>query len=394
MFAHLVMVTALNNNKFYDMEIVGDRLNVRYGRIGQSSVSAFYPASMWNRKYNEKIRKGYKDMTELVETVRTPATPEFKPIGDAVLDELFQFLLNCSRQIVKNNYTVSTDKVTMQMVDSAQQQIVLLGQSKNPVEFNALLLELFSILPRNMPNVQSYMAHSVTDMGEIIQREQNLLDVMRGQVVIRPVNPVIDGGSADKSILEALGITVTGVTIEEERNILRHLGQQSGKYHTAWRIDTKATRGNFENYMTSHSGCEKKFLWHGSKNENWLNILSTGLKLNPNAAITGKMFGHGIYFAPSASKSAGYTSLSDSYWANGRSSRAFMGVMEVACGKAFDVYDHQSRYGSITGQNLTLFCPGANYLFAHKDKGMLRNDELIVYDEAQVTIRYLVELRV
>ena len=393
MFAHLVMVTAQNNNKFYDMEIVGDLLNVQYGRIGQSSVSASYPASMWNRKYNEKIRKGYKDMTELVETVHTPATPEFKPIGDAALDELFQFLLNCSRQIVKNNYTVSTEKVKMQMVDSAQRQIVLLGQSKNTVEFNALLLELFSILPRNMSNVQNYMAHSVTDMGEIIQREQNLLDVMRGQVVIRPSVPALEGQTADKTILEALGITVSHVTCEEEQNILRHLGQQAGKYRAAWRINTKATRGNFEEYMASHPDCEKKFLWHGSKNENWLNILSTGLKLNPNAAITGKMFGHGIYFAPSASKSAGYTSLSGSYWANGRSSRAFMGVMEVACGKAFDVYDHQSRYGSITGRNLNSFCNGANYVFAHKDKGMLRNDELIVYDEAQVTIRYLVELK-
>lgn len=256
-----------------------------------------------------------------------------------------------------------------------------------------MLLELFSILPRNMPRVQNYMAKSVSDMGEIIQREQNLLDVMRGQVVIRPSVPAIEGQTADKTILEALGITVSNVTSEEEQNILRHLGQQAGKYHAAWRIDTKATRGNFEDYMSSHPDCKKKFLWHGSKNENWLNILSTGLKLNPNAAITGKMFGHGIYFAPSASKSAGYTSLSGSYWANGHSSRAFMGVMEVACGKAFDVYDHQSRYSSITGKNLSSFCNGANYVFAHKDKGMLRNDELIVYDEAQVTIRYLVELK-
>lgn len=57
MFAHLVMVTALNNNKFYDMEIVGDRLNVRYGRIGQAGVSASYPASAWNQKYNEKYER-------------------------------------------------------------------------------------------------------------------------------------------------------------------------------------------------------------------------------------------------------------------------------------------------------------------------------------------------
>ena len=51
-----------------------------------------------------------------------------------------------------------------------------------------------------------------------------------------------------------------------------------------------------------------KQLWHGSRNENWFSILENGLQLNPNAIITGKMFGKGIYFAPSSNKSWNYTS--------------------------------------------------------------------------------------
>jgi len=38
--------------------------------------------------------------------------------------------------------------------------------------------------------------------------------------------------------------------------------------------------------------------FHGSRNENWWNIIKNGLQLNPNAKITGKMLGHGIYLAP------------------------------------------------------------------------------------------------
>lgn len=71
-----------------------------------------------------------------------------------------------------------------------------------------------------------------------------------------------------------------------------------------------------------------------------------------------------------------------------------MAVMEVACGKAFDIYDRPYNWSGITAQNLDSYCKGANYVFAHNDKGMLRNDEIVVYNEAQVTVRYLVELRV
>ena len=65
----------------------------------------------------------------------------------------------------------------------------------------------------------------------------------------------------------------------------------------------------------------KKLLWHGSRNENWMSIISNGLILNPNAVITGKMFGQGIYFAPKSRKSFGYTSYDGSYWARGNSKR-------------------------------------------------------------------------
>lgn len=35
---------------------------------------------------------------------------------------------------------------------------------------------------------------------------------------------------------------------------------------------------------------------------------------------------------------------------------------------------------------------GADAIFASKDQGMLVNDEVVVYDDKQATIRYLIEL--
>ncbi|MCR4658518.1 MAG: hypothetical protein K5770_20155, partial [Lachnospiraceae bacterium] len=42
-------------------------------------------------------------------------------------------------------------------------------------------------------------------------------------------------------------------------------------------------------------------LFHGSKTENWFNIVKTGLVIDPEkfgVAICGKAYGYGTYFAP------------------------------------------------------------------------------------------------
>merc|ERR1712039_878630 len=51
----------------------------------------------------------------------------------------------------------------------------------------------------------------------------------------------------------------------------------------------------------------KRLLWHGSRLSNWSGILSQGLRIAPpEAPVTGYMFGKGLYFANSVSKSANY----------------------------------------------------------------------------------------
>ena len=54
------------------------------------------------------------------------------------------------------------------------------------------------------------------------------------------------------------------------------------------------TRDRFEKHIKESDFSNTKLLWHGSRNENWMSIISNGLLLNPNAVITGKMFGKRI----------------------------------------------------------------------------------------------------
>ena len=120
--------------------------------------------------------------------------------------------------------------------------------------------------------------------------------------------------------------------------------------------------------------------------------MRTSLVLRPtNAVINGKMFGYGLYFAPRARKSVGYTSLRGSYWAGGHSPYGFMALYEVVYGKPYDV-STSSGCGDMTYEKLQRVAPGCSCLHAHAGK-VLYNDEVIVYREDQVTIKYLVQLK-
>lgn len=103
------------------------------------------------------------------------------------------------------------------------------------------------------------------------------------------------------------------------------------------------------------------------------------------------MFGYGLYYAPKAQKSIGYTSLQGSYWTSGGSKNGFMALMQVAYGKPYNVDRFDSKYYNFNYEALQKACPGANCLHAHAGE-MLRNDEIIVYKEEQCSIKYLIEL--
>lgn len=398
---HLVMVTAgANNNKYYDMTPNGDMWTAKYGRIGSSSQTRTYSRSQWNAKYSEKIRKGYVDQTDLVQDLITTEKPkpksEYKAIDNPVISEIVERLQSMARKVISENYTVSSNKVTQAMVDEAQTIIDGLLIITDIRQFNDELVRLFTTIPRKMGSVSSYIAYKTDDFNKIIHREQDLLDVMKGQVVQKQIVEEADETDtpiSDKTILETLGLEFEECSKDDIAIIKVALGSCSDKFHKAWKVKNIKTQARFDSFVKDNNIQDVRLLFHGSRNENWWSIIQSGLVLRPtNAVITGKMFGYGIYYAPKARKSLGYTSLSGSYWANGNSNSGFMALMDVAYGTPYDVYSFSPKYYNFNYNELQKNCPGANCLHAHAGS-MLRNDEIIIYKEEQCTIKYLVELR-
>ena len=63
-FVKLIMVTEENNNKFYNMTYDGTSpsFHVEYGRVEKTSVKETYPIGLWDKKYKEKVKKGFGDV--------------------------------------------------------------------------------------------------------------------------------------------------------------------------------------------------------------------------------------------------------------------------------------------------------------------------------------------
>ena len=397
---YLIMVTTANNNKYYNLFPEGDRFRVEYGRVDATKTTTYYPMSKWNSQISSKLKKGYQDVTDLkkdlVQEIST-ANPEspYKEIENASVRAIVEKLQNLARETIRKNYTVKASAVTQDMVDAAQKVIDALANFSSTVEeFNNTLLKLFTVIPRKMGNVRDYLSNKTEDFAKIISKEQDLLDVMRGQIYVkRDDEPVTTVEKKQQTILEELGLVMEEATADDVALIKTLMNESAGKFRKAWRVTNLKTQNRFDKFVADNDIKDTRLLFHGSRSENFWSIIKTGLVLRPtNAVITGKMFGYGCYYAPRCAKSIGYTSLSGSYWAHGGNNTAYMALFDVAYGTPYDVYNFDSKYYSLDYNKLQQFKPGANCLHAHADRGMLRNDEIVVYKEEQMTIKYLIEI--
>ena len=402
---YLLMITANNNNKYYKMIPQGATFKVEFGRVGATPQTSSYPMAQWDKKYNEKVKKGYVDKTDLIDDLihkeKAKDKSEYKEIESKVIAEIVERLQAMAKSAIQSNYRVDSLAVTQAMVDEAQKHIDKLADSYSKMtlkNFNDSLIQLFAIIPRKMKQVNDWLAEKPEQFADIVAREQDLLDVMKGQVVQRVVeedNKDDNAEAPQKTILDTLGLVFEECTDDDVKHIKELLGPNAKRFKNAWRVTNIKTQERFDKWVAENNITEIKELFHGSKNENWWSIIGGGLQIRPaSAAANGSMLGRAIYTSPDSEKSVSYSSLSPYYWGS-KPSSAFMGIMQIAYGKPYDIYAFDSKYYTYDYKRLLADCPGASCLHAHAGMntgwGALRRDEVTVYNEDQCTIKYLVE---
>jgi len=245
---YLIMVTTANNNKYYNLFPEDGQFRVEYGRVDATKTTRYYPMSKWDSQISSKLKKGYQDITDLkkdlVEEISStnPESP-YKEIENAAIRAIVEKLQSLARETIQKNYTVKASAVTQDMVDAAQKIIDTLANSCSAVEeFNDNLLKLFTVIPRKMGNVRDYLANKVEDFAQIISKEQDLLDVMRGQIYVKPDNePVETVEKKQQTILEELGLEMEETTADDVALIKTLMNESAGKFRKAWRVKNLKT---------------------------------------------------------------------------------------------------------------------------------------------------------
>jgi poly [ADP-ribose] polymerase 2/3/4 len=266
--------------------------------------------------------------------------------------------------------------------------------------FNQQLLDLFKVIPRKMANVkENLLIAAPTNKSEIesikaqIVNEQVTLDVMRSQVEINE-KQAENAQNQSMDLLQMLGLQIE--TVEDskvEKLIKLMMGGQSSRFVEAYQVKSNHTQNQFDKWMDKAENKKTQLLWHGSRNENWLSILKSGLVLRPaNAIITGKMFGYGVYFANEFSKSLNYSSLCGAYWTGGSSKEAYLAIFEVHTGNQLEISQHENWHTQLTEPKLKKVNKKYDSVFAKRGMSLL-NNEFIVYNEAQCTIKYIVKIK-
>lgn len=386
-----------------------------YGRVGRDLKFTFKQSHEWEKVLQSKLnpRKGYKDVTDLITEQVTSGGGSLQtvPIKEDKVRELFEDLMAYANKSIQRNYKVTQESVTQAQVDEAQR---ILTSAANKVkvgvnikEINDLLIELYTTIPRKMKDVRDFLLDKADDKDDVqkiqdfLANEQDTLDTMAGQVKLlsQQKNTSQDDdadGDGEIDLLEQMGLEVTIETDQKSIDLIMNTLIESDdmrkRVRTIYKVNNKKTKGVFdkEGYGKARYK-DRKLFWHGSRNQNWFNIVQTGLMIRPSGVVhTGSMFGDGIYFANKSRKSLGYSSVRGSYWAGGSSDKGFLALYDVWHGKQKKILHHDSSCYSLSKSVLDR--EGYDSVYAQGGAD-LRNDEFIIYDGKQCTISYLIEFR-
>lgn len=288
---------------------------------------------------------------------------------------------------------------------------------------------LYTLIPHDF----GHQMPPVIDNLEAVKKKMNMLDTLIDLEIaanLMKETEVEDNGEYDK--LEAnYKALKTGLEPMDKHSDLYKL-LESYAYNTQdktvytptfvvediFNVTRESEEGRYEPWKENEN---RVLLWHGSRLTNWVGILSQGLRIAPpEAPKTGYRFGKGVYFADCVSKSTSYC------FSTKDAPTAVLLLGEVALGKqnelSRDEYMEKAPAGTHSTKALGRAAPNPALDQAiHPTEGVkpvkevklaeaikvpcgkitstglktsCTHNEYIVYDVAQIKIKYLLRVKI
>lgn len=429
----LQLLAADSGNKYWLFRSWG-RIGTTIGNNKVEKFSSLHEAKRaFEALYEEKSGNMWEDRHEFVK-IPGKMYPIDVDYGEdeAKLDineEIPSKLAKPVQNLVKMIFDINSMKKTMLEFELDMEKMPLGKLSKKQIQSAFKVLAELQDLVNNNASDHSYIdasnrfytfiPHSfgiddppILNNQEIIKQKLDMLDSLMEIEVAYNLLKASGSGTGIDDHYETLKteIDVLDHSSEEFKIIEEYVKNTHAATHTQYDLEvgdvfTIKRNGEEKRYKPFRKLHNRKLLWHGSRLTNYAGILSQGLRIAPpEAPVTGYMFGKGIYFADMVSKSANYCCTSPA------SSTGLMLLCEVALGDMHECkradYIEKLPKGkhSCKGLGMThpdpsgvrdlngVEVPAGKGVKVSNLKSELLYNEYIVYDIAQVNIKYLLQM--
>lgn len=402
--------------EWYGYLFDNDDVKTEWGRVGEyKKQSKDFPGageSFFDKKVREKEKKGY-----VIEKRLDGTQGASIPVANSNLHEI------AKKQIIKD----STNSVLSKLVERFVQSNVHKITSSTNISYNSQT-GLFTLVNGSIITPEA-IVEARDILAEITKyvRNRNYGNVFNKVVVdylklvpqhigmkfnVRNIFPDEDSCQKQNDILDSLESSVNtlknsnNITVNEDSGeevfkvdleILddsKEFNRLSGWYKSSMKschgYDSIKIKNIFRvKIHEMDNGFNKNLgnnieVFHGTSEANCLSILKSGLKTAPpsTAYITYKLWGNGIYGAINSSKSLGYTY---GKWGNSVGESGWLYICDFAMGNTY--------FPNSGGQSRKPFTSGYDSTWAKAGNTGLLHDELIVYENSQVNIKYLIECK-
>lgn len=408
----------LNNNKYWNGKLYDDETwTAEWGRVGCSSPESgqWTGTNKFEAKVREKLsdKKGYTEQKTIGNVqasagsgttvknsdLHTIAKSQLIKSNNPTLERLIKRFVDAnvhkitsSTQITYNSTTglfaTPLGIVTLDGLTEARDLLADLApyvrNRRFGPEADAILCKYLRIIPQSL-GMKRFTTATIIPDDNAVQKQNDLIDSLESSYQALQTNPT-PANSGQKAHEQVFKVDLDVLTDQTERARLdaffeRSKKRQHGYDNVRVREIFKVTIHDMANVFERNTRPIQE-VFHGTSQANCLSILKSGLKVSPpsTAKIAGKMFGNGVYGAINSTKSLGYTF---GRWGQGGTGDAgWLYVCDFAMGKIETVYD--SRYNGVSR--------GYDSIWAKAGQS-LHNDELIVYRNNQVNIKYLLECK-